>query len=93
MPTKKAVSKKVAKKTTVPPASDMRLLAEAVSSIATEVGAFYHFSSLADHVAELASQVGFAARSHTLAAIAQFGNAQDKTWALERLKMLVDDRH
>jgi hypothetical protein len=87
MPTKKTTKSKASTSS-----GETHAMAEAISAIAEELRPIHQIENLADHTASLASEVGFLARAHTLSAIAQFGNTQDKEWALKHLKMLVEDR-
>jgi hypothetical protein len=93
MATKKARSKKHARAPQSATAASLDLLpiAEALTDLAGEVEPLYHLSDLVDRTADLSFNLGWLARSHTLAAIAQFGDEQDRAWALERLKRLVHE--
>lgn len=88
----KKSAKKPAKPPSEAPAKDSSsMVADALNEIAGEIQPLYHLSDLVDRVGDLSYNLGWLARSQTLAAIAQFGNEGQRQWALERLKRLVED--
>jgi hypothetical protein len=87
MATKKAKAKKISAKAATKPDLGLQPLADAISEVASEVRSL---DSLADRVSDLSFNLGWLARSHTLAAIVEFGNAEEKEHALERLKRMME---
>lgn len=66
-------------------------LAKAIEGVGEELHPLYHIEQMGDYVGDLSSALNSLANATALSVIAQHGNAEDRTAAVERLKGWFED--